>query len=189
MARVQLRLERPLVAAAGDRLVLRLTAPQATIAGGVVVDPAPPRSLRPQPARPVEAERVATAPVAVRASTAEADALHARLAADPLAPLALAAADEDALRVLVEGGRAVRAGRDLAFTADAFAAATREAVALAASGEPLTIATLRDRLGCSRRHAQAILETLDGQGVTRRVGDVRTLRRRGRDLAAGRAST
>ena len=48
----------------------------------------------------------------------------------------------------------------------------------------MTLAGLRDRLGCSRRHAQAILETLDGQGVTRRVGDARVLRRRAREASA-----
>src|SRR4051812_11660679 len=37
----QLRLEAPLMAAAGDRLILRQVAPPDTIGGGVVVDPAP----------------------------------------------------------------------------------------------------------------------------------------------------
>src|SRR5256885_12740846 len=35
----QLRLERPLVAARGDRLVLRAVAPPDTLGGGVVLDP------------------------------------------------------------------------------------------------------------------------------------------------------
>ncbi len=40
-AYVQLRLERPIVPAAGDRVVLRQVAPPDTIGGGLVVDPAP----------------------------------------------------------------------------------------------------------------------------------------------------
>ena len=39
----QLRLERPLVPARGDRLVIRSLAPPDTLGGGVVLDPAPPR--------------------------------------------------------------------------------------------------------------------------------------------------
>ena len=39
----QLRLREPVAAARGDRVILRTTAPQATIAGGLVLDPAPPR--------------------------------------------------------------------------------------------------------------------------------------------------
>ena len=50
---------------------------------------------------------------------------------------------------------------------------------IAGSGQ-LTIAALRDRLGISRRYAQALLEAMDGAGVTRRVGDARVLRRRSR---------
>ena len=39
----QLRLEQPIVAARGDRLVIRSLAPPDTIGGGVVLDPAPRR--------------------------------------------------------------------------------------------------------------------------------------------------
>ena len=39
----QLRLREPVTAARGDRVIIRTTAPQATVAGGVVLDPAPRR--------------------------------------------------------------------------------------------------------------------------------------------------
>jgi selenocysteine-specific elongation factor len=42
----------------------------------------------------------------------------------------------------------------------------------------VTLAGLRDELGTSRRIAQAILERLDADGVTRRIGDKRVMRRR-----------
>jgi selenocysteine-specific elongation factor len=42
----------------------------------------------------------------------------------------------------------------------------------------VTIAGLRDALGTSRKHAQAILEHLDARRVTRRVGDEHVLRAR-----------
>ncbi len=43
----QLRLEAPLVAAAGDRFILRRYSPVTTIGGGVVLHPMPPAKLRP----------------------------------------------------------------------------------------------------------------------------------------------
>ncbi len=43
---LQLRLARPLALAAGDRFILRATSPPATIGGGTVVDPHPPRRHR-----------------------------------------------------------------------------------------------------------------------------------------------
>jgi selenocysteine-specific elongation factor len=46
---------------------------------------------------------------------------------------------------------------------------------------PITIASFRDELGISRRHAQLLLERYDADGLTRRVGDERVLRRAGRE--------
>jgi selenocysteine-specific elongation factor len=43
---VQLRLERPTVAARGDRCILRVASPSLTVAGGAVIDPHPPRHRR-----------------------------------------------------------------------------------------------------------------------------------------------
>jgi selenocysteine-specific elongation factor len=43
--------------------------------------------------------------------------------------------------------------------------------------EPITLAGFRDVLGISRRNAQLLLERFDTDGLTRRVGDERVLRR------------
>jgi len=43
--------------------------------------------------------------------------------------------------------------------------------------EPITLAGFRDALGISRRTAQLLLERFDADGLTRRVGDQRVLRR------------
>jgi selenocysteine-specific elongation factor len=43
---------------------------------------------------------------------------------------------------------------------------------------PITLASFRDALGVSRRTAQLLLERYDADGLTRRVGDERVLRRR-----------
>src|SRR6476660_3420113 len=49
--RVQLRLRSRAVAAPGDRVVIRLTGPAITLAGGIVTDPDPPRVRRAAPKR------------------------------------------------------------------------------------------------------------------------------------------
>jgi selenocysteine-specific elongation factor len=172
--RVQLRLRTRTVAASGDHVVVRLTGPAATVAGGTVTDPNPPRVRRAAPpaARPEPVRAPEPAPAA------EADELYARLAAQPLTPPAIGPADERPLAHLVETGRAVRAGRDLAFTTEALATAQTAVVELAGATGRVTLAQLRDRLGISRKFAQGLLEALDARGVTRRVGDERILRRR-----------
>jgi uracil-DNA glycosylase len=42
----------------------------------------------------------------------------------------------------------------------------------------ITLAQYRDVLATGRRHAQALLELFDKEGVTRRRGEVRVLRER-----------
>ncbi len=166
---LQLRLQRPMLAAAGDPVIVRLTAPPTTIAGGRVLDPHPRRARpEPQPSPPPAA--------AAPDRSADEDALFARLAERP----AITAADEELVAALVQQGRVVRAGRDLAFTREAFEAATGAVLDLAAREQGVTLAEARDRLGYSRSQAEAILTTLDAQGLTRRRGESRVLRRRGR---------
>ena len=79
--RWQLRCERPLIARAGDRFVVRSISPPGTLGGGVVLDPAARRTRRPeQPAHPRPPRRPAvgaTPPVRDRAR-ARADAARGR---------------------------------------------------------------------------------------------------------------
>ena len=101
---------------------------------------------------------------------------------------ALAAAGFEAVRVedaklaaYLEGeGALVRVGDGLAVGAEAFAEARRLVVAECETAGSITLARLRDLLGTGRRPAQLLLERLDADGVTRRVGDERVLRRRAR---------
>jgi selenocysteine-specific elongation factor len=226
----QLRLSRPVVAARGDRIVLRAGT---TVGGGVVLDPNPPRHA--DLARFEALERGETfvhAPVRVdgewRWSAEWLDALRGDLdraidAADPLDPgvpvpaaewaravvphLGLelrgaklyrpgagpelgertAAAEaltaqlgvepvrvEDArlARFLEEQGRLVRVGDGFAISPAAY----EQARAVLVDG--ITLAQFRDALGVGRKAAQLYLERFDADGVTRRVGDARVLRRR-----------
>ncbi|MFL5941712.1 MAG: selenocysteine-specific translation elongation factor [Gaiellaceae bacterium] len=226
----QMRLSRPVVAARGDRVVLRAGT---TVAGGTVLDPSPPRHADVARFEALErGETLVHAPVLVdgewRWSQEWLEELRAELehgidAADPLDPgVPVPAADwsravvphlglelrgaklyrpgagpelgergeaaaalearlgiepvrvEDAqlARYLEEQGRLVRVGDGYAISPAAY----EQARAVLVDG--ITLAQLRDALGVGRKTAQLYLERFDADGVTRRVGDARVLRRR-----------
>ncbi|MDZ4168592.1 MAG: selenocysteine-specific translation elongation factor [Coriobacteriia bacterium] len=83
-----------------------------------------------------------------------------------------------ALARLVSEGRLVRVSSDFHFSPAAIAAvrATLEAY-FASRSEGATTSDLREALGLSRKYAIPLLEYLDSQGITKREGDLRTLRR------------
>lgn len=293
---VQLYLQRPVAAAAGDRFVLRLPSPPATVAGGVFADVDPRRHARHDPAVRDSLERRAAGDVlqeelrkyprgitaqallkATLADGADTSALEARrlgqwlfapeawsaiaarahrtlddyhrshplragmpreemksrlglqpavygavlsalageqvlvqrgsevalpshhveidpasggpagrlleiLSAQPFAPPSLpdairdAGASNEVVRALAQRGELVRVSDDIAFTRAAYDAALELVRELVGSDGSVTVASLRDRMGASRRPVLALLEYLDAQRVTRRVGDARVLR-------------
>jgi len=71
----------------------------------------------------------------------------------------------------------VRVGDGFAIGAEAYAAAWRALVDECESAGRITLARFRDLAGNSRRSAQLILERFDADGLTRRIGDERVLRR------------
>ncbi len=248
----QLRLERPLVAARGDRVVLRA---RATVGGGTVLDPVPPRRISLERLELLERGEIA----AIVGAPVRADSLRhltsgelagveragdwvfspawleelradvqARLAgADPrdpgidlpaepwasaVAPLLgvqrrgsrlylpgvkaeatgggdlLAALDaaapnpvkiDDAklARLLEEAGKLVRVGDGMAVSSDAYEQARAALVEECRAAGKITLARFRDLLGIGRRSAQLLLERFDADGLTRRAGDERVLRR------------
>jgi len=83
----------------------------------------------------------------------------------------------DVLGVLERQQTLVRVSSDMYFLADAIArvkSATREYFV---THDGLTPAAFRDLLGTSRKYTIPLLEYLDRDGVTVRVGDVRRLKR------------
>jgi selenocysteine-specific elongation factor len=126
----QLRLAAPLVAAPGDRVLLRATT---TVGAGVVLE------------RPREPVAPLARPVPTRPQL-----------------------DDD--RVHLPGG--------LVLERDEFETARDAVVAECEREGTITLPRARDLLGVSRRTAQAILERLDNDHVTLRLGDARRLRRR-----------
>jgi selenocysteine-specific elongation factor len=76
---------------------------------------------------------------------------------------------------VIDSGLAVAAG-DLVFDADTVERMTVAVRDYAAKHGSISLAQARDLLGTNRRTAQALLEHLDRQHVTRRLGDARVLR-------------
>jgi selenocysteine-specific elongation factor len=171
------RLERALLAADGDRVVVRSIAPPDTLGGGVVLDAAARRhgrTRRPAPPAPPPAPELAPAP---RPLAPAALALEERLRAAGHEPPPAAELDAGDLRALRDAGRVVRLGRDRYAHPEAIAAVRARVEAIIAAEGSITLARLRDELGTSRRHAQALLEHLDATRVTvRRPDDARVLR-------------
>jgi selenocysteine-specific elongation factor len=81
---------------------------------------------------------------------------------------------------LEQHGRLVRLGDGTAVSAEAFARARETLVAECQDGGKITLPRFRDLLGIGRRAAQLLLERFDADGVTRRIGDERVLRRSAR---------
>ncbi|HEV3000977.1 MAG TPA: selenocysteine-specific translation elongation factor [Solirubrobacteraceae bacterium] len=202
----QLRLERPLLARAGDRVVIRSIAPPDTLGGGVVLDPAArkhgpsreslarlSRLARGEPAEPpAPAGGARHRNIKVPGTFTESElppelspaalVLEERLRAAGLEPPLDAELGDDGaahLPALRAAGRAVRLGRAMHAHADAVARVRAAVEAIVAREGHVTLARLRDELGTSRKFAQAYLEHLDAARVTvRRPDDTRVLRRR-----------
>jgi selenocysteine-specific elongation factor len=85
-------------------------------------------------------------------------------------------ATDEMVRALAQRGELVRVSDDVAFTKDAYEAAVALVRKTVGSSGSVTVAQLRDLMGASRRLVLALLEHLDAQRVTRRVGDSRILR-------------
>jgi len=104
------------------------------------------------------------------------------LGTQPYAPPSLPEAMREAgvtpevVRALAQKGDIVRLSEDIAFTRAAYDGALQLVRDLIAGEGSVTVASLRDRMGASRRPVLALLEHLDAQRVTRRVGDARILR-------------
>ncbi len=211
----QLRLDRPLLAADGDRVVVRRSSPADTLGGGTVLDAAARRHGRKEallerlrrrrdglpeddllqasgePAAAGAAAAAVPSPAAdppglsPAATALEGRLLAAGAAMASEADLAAGAEGAAALRELRDAGRAVRVSGRLYAHADAVAEVRAVVLATIDRDGDVTVATLRDELGASRKVAQAFLEHLDAERVTRRLPDDRRVR--SRRVASGAA--
>ena len=90
----------------------------------------------------------------------------------------LAVGETPEARLLVKRGEAVRLGGGLLAATIVAEGVLEEIKAVCREEGEVSLAGFRDRMGTSRKFAQAWLEYADEAGVTRRLGDVRVLTRR-----------
>jgi selenocysteine-specific elongation factor len=181
--RWQIRTDAPLIAADGDRLVVRRISPPDTVGGGVIVRAAAgarPRvelaARRPDVVPTATSAPENTVPVLDAAALALAERL--RLAGhEPPRDAELGEAAGQ-LAVLRSAGRAVRIGRSMHAHPDAIAEVRAMVERVAGAEGSVTVARLRDELGTSRKYAMALLEHLDATRVTLRLADDRRVLRR-----------
>ena len=107
--------------------------------------------------------------------SADADALAAELVEAGMR--ATKVDDEKLARFLEAGGRLVRLGEGYVVGAEAFGIARDVVLVECAAEGGITLARFRDLVGTGRRDAQLLLERLDADGITRRDGERRVLRR------------
>jgi selenocysteine-specific elongation factor len=81
--------------------------------------------------------------------------------------------DEPLVLALEEEGRIVRVTPTLYFSRESFDSLVAKTMELIQTHGSVSVASLRDTLGTSRKYTLALLEYLDSRRVTRRVGDVR----------------
>ncbi len=122
--------------------------------------------------RPALPPRLEAAGVTVRAA----------LAAKPLEPpsrreLAPDALAQQALRFLLQTGEATELSEEVVLSADGFARALETVKKFLNEHGSATASELRQALGTSRRIVIPLLERLDKDGITRREGDKRCLRK------------
>jgi selenocysteine-specific elongation factor len=80
-----------------------------------------------------------------------------------------------ALRFLIEQGEVIEIGSDLVLSREAFARMKQKVAAYILRNGPATVSALRQELQSSRRIIVPLLEKLDREGCTHRMGDQRIL--------------
>ncbi|HEY0738752.1 MAG TPA: selenocysteine-specific translation elongation factor [Herpetosiphonaceae bacterium] len=104
------------------------------------------------------------------------DALLRDFHAEPFAPPAKAdweSVGPDLIGYLIDTNQLVRVSSEVLFDAAAFHKLVEWTVQTLDDQGEITVASLRDHFGTSRKYALAFLEYLDERKLTRRVGDVR----------------
>jgi selenocysteine-specific elongation factor len=104
------------------------------------------------------------------------DAYMAALGAEPYSPPTDFPVDPELLALLMEEGKVVKVSDTVVFTAKAYQQMTQKVKEHIARQGKITVADGRDLFNTSRKYVLPLLEYLDQQHVTRRVGDERVLR-------------
>jgi selenocysteine-specific elongation factor len=103
------------------------------------------------------------------------DAFLKSLAKNPYAPPGELIPEPDLLNILIEQGKAVKVSDNVVFSTPAYQVMVGKITAQIKDKGKISLGEVRDMFGTSRKYAQALLEYLDKEKVTRRVGDDRVM--------------
>ena len=106
---------------------------------------------------------------------AKIDAFLQSLRQHPYAPPGDLISETDLLNLLVEQRKVVKVSDGVVFAAAAYDDMVTRVTAYIKTHGRVSLAEVRDLFQTSRKYAQAFLEYLDGEKITRRVGDARIL--------------
>jgi selenocysteine-specific elongation factor len=106
----------------------------------------------------------------------QASAYVQQLGREPYAPVAEISVDAELLNALVDLGRVVKVNESVVFTSAAYLNMTEKITAHLREKGSITVAEARTMFDSSRKYMLPLLEYLDQQRITRRVGDERVLR-------------
>ena len=98
------------------------------------------------------------------------------LGREPYSPPTDGHPDPEVLGVLINQGRVVRVNESVVFAASAYRQMTDEILEHIRTKGSITVADARTMFNTSRKYVLPLLEYLDQQHITRRVGDDRVLR-------------
>ncbi len=98
------------------------------------------------------------------------------LDSDPYSPPTDSPIDGEVLNLLVDEGKVVKVSETVVFSASAYREMVDKITAYIKEHGQVAVGDVRDMFNTSRKYALALLDYLDHQRITRRVGDVRVLR-------------
>jgi selenocysteine-specific elongation factor len=114
------------------------------------------------------------------AQQAKVDALLAAFRKQPYTPPSMADSvaqtDPETLSALMHQGTLVRLSEDVLLLGETYEEMVGRIVAFIRANGSMTVAQVRDEFSTSRKYALALMERLDEQKITRRIGDERVLR-------------
>jgi selenocysteine-specific elongation factor len=109
------------------------------------------------------------------AQQATVDAFLKSLSANPYSPPSELIPEPDLLNMLIEQGRVMKVSDNVVFAVAVYREMVVKITARIKEKGKITLGEVRDMFATSRKYAQALLEYLDREKVTRRVGDDRVL--------------
>ena len=95
---------------------------------------------------------------------------------NPFAPPTNQELDQEIVNYLIEAGEVVRVSDGVIFAAESYDSMLNKVRDYIRMNGEISIADVRDMFSTSRKYSLALMDHMDQQQITRRVGDVRILR-------------